>query len=303
MQNAPVKNKANPVLNAVKGAIIAIGAVLPGISGGALCVILGIYRQMMALLCHPVREMKKQWRFFLPVGGGFIVGALLASRVIGGFLEAAETAALFLFIGLIAGTLPSLLREARQQGASGGDYAALLIAMAAMLAWMIPVSLQGSASVPPSFAWWCVCGILWGLGIVVPGMSPSNIFLFLGLAEPMYQAIGSLDLGVVLPMGIFLVATVLGLSRGVDWCLRRRYSLFMHAVVGIVIASTLVILPPVKLLITPGYSFSTGGADLLTYAACFAVGLLGAWGLAKVRKPGEDSHSGSTPDGKPAQAP
>ena len=180
MENNPVKEKVNPVLGAVKGAIIAIGAVLPGISGGALCVILGIYKRIMALLCHPIREIKKQWKFFVPVGIGFVVGTLLSSKVIGGFMEAAETAALFLFIGLILGTLPSLFKEAGQQGASSGSYVALFIAAAAMLAWMIPMSLTGSATVAPSFGWWCACGVLWGLGIVVPGMSPSNIFFVPG---------------------------------------------------------------------------------------------------------------------------
>lgn len=284
MENNPVKEKVNPVLGAVKGAIIATGAVLPGISGGALCVILGIYKRIMALLCHPIREIKKQWKFFVPVGIGFVVGTLLSSKVIGGFMEAAETAALFLFIGLILGTLPSLFKEAGQQGASSGSYVALFIAAAAMLAWMIPMSLTGSATVAPSFGWWCACGVLWGLGIVVPGMSPSNIFLFLGLAGPMYNAIGNLDMSVILPMGACLVITVLALSKGVDYCLRRRYSVFMHAVLGIVIASTSVILPPVKLLITPGYTFATGFTDILIYIACFAVGTLCAWGLSKIQQ-------------------
>ena len=193
--------RQSPLLGILKGAVIAIGALLPGISGGALCVIMGIYKPMMALLADPIHQFKKQIGFFWPIAIGMLVGTLGISKLLGDFLERSETAAIFLFIGLIVGTLPSLLREARQQGVARGSTAALVIALLVMLAWMIPMSLGGQANVVPSLGWWCLCGVLWGLGIIVPGMSPSNIFFFLGLATPMYASIGALDLGVILPMG------------------------------------------------------------------------------------------------------
>ncbi|MBE5814254.1 MAG: DUF368 domain-containing protein [Clostridiales bacterium] len=272
------------LLGILKGALISIGALLPGISGGALCVILGIYKRIMALLCHPIQEIKKQWKFFIFIGIGFVIGVLLGAKVIDKFLEANEAAALFLFIGLIVGSMPGLFKEARQQGVKKGSYAALVIALVIMLAWMIPMSLMGNTNVQPSLLWWVICGVLWGLGIVVPGMSPSNIIFFFGLQAPMYAAIGNLDLSVILPMGLALLATVLGLSKGIDYCLKKQYSIFMHAVIGIVIASTIVILPPVKVLIEPGYTFATGLSDLMIYAACFLLGAVAAWALSRIQK-------------------
>ena len=113
MQDTP---RQSPLLGILKGAVIAIGALLPGISGGALCVIMGIYKPMMALLADPIHQFKKQIGFFWPIAVGMLVGTLGISKLLGDFLERSETAAIFLFIGLIVGTLPSLLREARQQG-------------------------------------------------------------------------------------------------------------------------------------------------------------------------------------------
>ena len=271
-------------LGILKGALISIGALLPGISGGALCVILGIYKRIMALLCHPFQEIKKQWKFFVFIGIGFVIGVLLGAKVIDKFLEANEAAALFLFIGLIVGSMPGLFKEARQQGVVKGSYAALVIALLVMLAWMIPMSMQGNTNVQPSLVWWIVCGVLWGLGIVVPGMSPSNIIFFFGLQAPMYAAIGNLDLSVILPMGLALLITVLGLSKGIDYCLKKQYSIFMHTVIGIVIASTIVILPPVKVLIEPGYTFATGFGDIVIYIVAFAAGAVAAWALSLIQK-------------------
>ena len=135
MQEPP---RQSPLLGILKGAVIAIGALLPGISGGALCVIMGIYKPMMALLADPIHQFKKQIGFFWPIAIGMLVGTLGISKLLGDFLERSETAAIFLFIGLIVGTLPSLLREARQQGVARGSTAALVIALLVMLAWMIP---------------------------------------------------------------------------------------------------------------------------------------------------------------------
>ncbi len=282
-ENAP-ETWTERLLGILKGALISIGALLPGISGGALCVILGIYKRIMALLCHPIQEIKKQWKFFIFIGIGFVLGVLLGSKVIGKFLEANEAAALFMFIGLIVGSMPGLFKEARQQGVKKGSYAALVIALVAMLAWMIPMSLKGNTNVQPSFLWWIICGVLWGLGIVVPGMSPSNIIFFFGLQAPMYAAIGNLDFSVILPMGLALLATVLALSKGIDYCLKKQYSIFMHAVIGIVIASTIVILPPVKTFIEPGYTYATGLSDWFIYGACFCAGVAAAWALSRIQK-------------------
>ena len=76
-------------------------------------------------------------------------------------MERSETAAIFLFIGLIVGTLPSLLREARQQGVARGSMAVLAIALVVMLSWMIPMSLGGEPTIL-NFGWWCLCGVLRG---------------------------------------------------------------------------------------------------------------------------------------------
>ncbi|MDD3336417.1 MAG: DUF368 domain-containing protein [Eubacteriales bacterium] len=279
------QKKESPLWGALKGAIIAMGAMLPGISGGALCVILGIYKPMMLLLSNPLKQIKKQFWFFLPIGIGFLVGALLIAKVLGSFLEAAETAAIFLFIGLILGTIPHLLKEAQAQGVAKGSYAGMIIACLVMLAWMIPMSLAGQSQITPTLGWWCLCGVLWGLGIIVPGMSPSNIFFFLGLATPMYAAIGNLDMSVVLPMGLCLLVSVIALSNGVQYCLKRWYSIFMHGVIGVVLASTLMILPPVKALLTPGYSYATGLTDWLIYLGCLIVGGVCAWAIGNIDKP------------------
>ena len=60
----------NHILRLVQGVIIGAGAILPGISGGVLAVIFGIYRPMMEALTHPKQALRRYWRMLLPVGIG-----------------------------------------------------------------------------------------------------------------------------------------------------------------------------------------------------------------------------------------
>jgi len=195
------------------------------------------------------------------VGVGMVVGILGIAKLLGVLLDKYETEGLFLFVGLILGTLPGLLKEARQKGVGKGSWIAMFGMMALMLAWMIPMTMGGQAAIVPNFFWWCVCGVLWGMGIIIPGMSPSNIFLFLGLAEPMYAAIGRLDMSVIIPMGVFLVLGIVALSKSINFCLNKHYSVFMHAIVGVVLASTVIIIPPVKMALDPSYTFAMGAGN------------------------------------------
>ena len=99
-------NVPHILLLVVSGILIGGGAILPGISGGVLCVVFGIYQPMMELLAHPKSALPKYWRTLLPVGIGWIIGFFGFARVIEWVFGANETIGTWLFIGLILGTMP-----------------------------------------------------------------------------------------------------------------------------------------------------------------------------------------------------
>ena len=113
MKNSRIKNG---IMRIVQGIIIGAGAILPGISGGVLAVVFGIYRPAMELLTHPRRALQRYWRMLLAVGIGWAIGFLGGGSVILALFHQSETVATCLFIGLILGTLPDLWREAGTQG-------------------------------------------------------------------------------------------------------------------------------------------------------------------------------------------
>lgn len=95
----------------------------------------------------------------------------------------------------------------------------------------------------PNFWWYNFCGVLWGMGIVIPGMTSSSVMMALDLYHPMLQGLARLDILVLSASLPGLVLSVLLLARLVTWFFRRHYAVAFHGILGIVVASTLVIVP------------------------------------------------------------
>ena len=95
--------RQNCILCVLQGVLIGAGAILPGVSGGVLAVIFGIYRPAMELLTHPKRALARYWRMLLAVAVGWVIGFLGGGGAILVLFHQSETVATCLFIGLILG--------------------------------------------------------------------------------------------------------------------------------------------------------------------------------------------------------
>jgi len=106
---------------------------------------------------------------------------------------------------------------------------------------------------------------------VVPGMSPSNFLIYLGLYQPMASGISHLDFGVIIPLAIGGLVSVLALAKLVSWLFKKSYTFMYHFILGIVVGSTLAIIP--------------GGVSGWTIVVCtllFVFGAACSYGLAKL---------------------
>lgn len=125
----------------LQGMLIGLGAVLPGISGGVLCVIFGIYRPVMELLSNPRKYFFTHIRKLLPVILGGAVGFLGVANILSFFLEKYPDPSVCLFVGLIAGMLPSLMREAGKEGRTNGSWISMVAAAVVILAILTTLNL------------------------------------------------------------------------------------------------------------------------------------------------------------------
>jgi len=230
----------------IQGALIGGGAILPGISGGVLSVVFGVYQPMMHTLSEPKSGFRQYWRLFLPILIGWLLGFWAFALAIDVLFAKSELIATWLFIGLILGTFPSLIKEGRKNGRNKkAELWPFLISFSVMLAFLLFLRVSFTITVDPSGWWFFLCGVLWGLSLIVPGMTSSSILMNIGLFEPMVSGVRGMDMGVILPMIAGIVTVALLLARVVDWCFRRHYIAAFHAIIGVVLASTLSIIPTV----------------------------------------------------------
>ena len=229
----------------IKGIVIALGFILPGISGGVLAAILGIYERMIGFLAHPFKDFKENVLYFIPVAIGMLLGIGLFSYPIEYLLENYQVFVLWSFAGAIIGTIPSLLKEStRESDRDKIDLAwfwtTFIISGIGLYALNFVVGILA-----PSFFNFILAGSLLALGVLVPGLSPSNLFLILGLYAPMLTGFKTFDLfGTFLPIGIGAGATLIIFSKLMDYALNNYHSRVYHFIIGIVLSSTILILIP-----------------------------------------------------------
>ncbi len=235
----------------LEGMLVGVGAILPGISGGSLLVVFGMYLPILEVIAHPRQKLSVYWRMLLTfvVGGG--VGFVGLSRAVGALMSLNEDLVVCVFIGFIVGTLPELWREAGKEGRGRFSYLQAAGGFLVMLGLLLLFENLTAIRVEESFLWFLLCGVLWGLSFIVPGLSSSTLIMFLGLYGAMSEGIGSLSLPVVLPLGLGALACILLLARPMSAAFHRRYAPLSHIIFGAVIATTVMIFPFTRATDTP----------------------------------------------------
>lgn len=260
------------IIRFVKGILVGIGAITPGLSGGVLMVVFGIYEPLVRWLADIRKKFLPNLRFFLPVGIGGVIGVVAFSAVIDYAFTHFAAQFTWLFIGFITGTIPSLLKTAGEQSRKKWHWLLLGVFAVEIYLFMTWMESIRSVTMTPSFWGWLLSGALTGFGLVVPGMSPSNFLLYLGLYQPMANGIKNLELGVILPLILGVVLVIFIFARLVSWLFRKHHALMYHIIIGIVIGSTAAIIP----------SGVSGFGVIAACALLFLAGASASFALAKL---------------------
>ena len=273
-----MKAKLNRIIQGLlwilEGIIVGFGAIMPGISGGTLCVAFGMYKPLIDVLSEPRINVRKYWKMLgLFVLGG-VVGFIGLSGLAGWLMGKDSAAVTCAFIGLILGTVPELWEDAGEKGRGSTSYIALVIGFVVMLGVLTFLKNQNAMTMTPGILSYLFCGVLWGISFIVPGLSSSTLLLFFGLYQPMLDGIARLNPAVILPIAVGAGLSVLLLTKGVNAAFKRFHSVISHAILGIVVATTIMIFP----------NFGVDTQSMLIYIACIIGGACLSFALGKVCK-------------------
>ncbi|BDD40365.1 DUF368 domain-containing protein [Streptococcus ruminantium] len=259
----------------MKGMIIALGFILPGVSGGVLAAILGIYERLISFLANIRKDFKENFLYFVPVGIGGVLGIALFSFPVEFLLQHFQVPTLWAFAGAIVGTIPSLLKESITKSKRDTIDWMWLIGTFIVSGLLLYNLSDLVGTLPANFASFVLAGALIALGVLVPGLSPSNLLLILGIYTPMLSGFKSLDLiGTFLPIAIGGGLAMIAFSKAMDYALKVYHSRVYHFIIGIVSSSTLLILIP---QVGNKESISYVGTDFGVWMISLVLFVLGAW--------------------------
>lgn len=226
--------------NTLKGTIIGIGAITPGISGGVLAAILGIYEPIMEALAGYFKNIKKNTRFLLPYVLGGAMGFLLFSGVISFFMLHAETQVLFLFAGLVIGGFPALIAESNNEGFK---YRYLIFFA---LSYLLMTASAQIFTVPieNGFLKYFVGGTVYSVGSIIPGISASFMLINMGIYHDILSSISHPS--VFIPFFSGFIITTVTLIKAVNFLFKKFHGYAYYTVMGLLAASIVTALPPLS---------------------------------------------------------
>jgi putative membrane protein len=221
------------MLNFLKGIIVGIGGVAPGLSGSVLLIIFGLYQQTLDALGTILTNFKKNIKFLLPIITGMFCGVLLFSKVVDFFLYTYEMPTRFCFLGLILGTIPLFYKELKKEGFSNKYYVVVLasIVLGTLMFTLNPNLFPQIAY--PNFIQSIILGIAVVATAIIPGLDPAVVLSTLGYYEAYVKALANVDLMILGPMLIGLVIGGIGISSIMSTLFKKHYTFTFSIVFGL----------------------------------------------------------------------
>ena len=300
----------NFVIDILKGMVMGIANVIPGVSGGTMAVAMGIYDRLITALTHIFKEFKKSFASVLPIGIGMVLGIVGLSMVIEWMFGVIPVPTNLLFIGLILGGVPAIWQRVKGNKVTAGHIIGFLLFFALVIGLsfiqastekekeMIKAEETAESAfsvetgVVPAIKYTCA-GVVASATMVIPGVSGSMMMMVMGLYEDiiasisnLVKALPSLDMdmigmccGLLIPFGIGAVVGIFAIAKLIEMLLEKHSVITFWCILGLIIGSPIAII-----VVNSGLFAAISAVSIITGIVALAVGFSIAFFLGKERK-------------------
>lgn len=275
------------IKNILKGIVIGVANIIPGVSGGTMAVSMGIYDKLIHALTHIKSEFKKSMSLIIPILIGAAIALVGLSFMISLMFEKYPIPTNLLFIGLIIGGLPAMAKKVKGNKVKISHMISAL-AFFAMVVVMAMLGEGDGAAADLSFSAINVVK-LFGVGViasatmVIPGVSGSMMLMLLGYYYPIIdnikafiEALVHFDVdaliygcGIFIPMGLGIVIGIVVIAKIIEWVFTKYSMIAYWAIIGLIIAS------PIAIILLSNFTYSnlwlTIAASVVAFGAGFFV--------------------------------
>lgn len=278
-------------MDILKGMVIGIANIIPGVSGGTMMVSMGIYDQLIESITHLFSDWKKSLRFLIPIFIGIALSLALLSKLFEFLLVHYPIATNLGFCGLIIGSLPAIFAQVKNKGFNASMAVSFLVFFVFIIATAF-FSEESGTSVTlrldlPGVLMLFVVGVISAATMVIPGVSGSMVLMLMGYYTPIISlvsdAVDSLIhfnmpqllhcIGLGVPFALGMAVGIFAIAKLIEWVMHRWKTQTYWAIIGLITAS------PIAILIKTNWaSFSI--VQLLAGIAALIAGAAAAKALA-----------------------
>lgn len=271
----------------LKGMLIGIANIIPGVSGGTMAVSMGIYDKLIHCISHPFKDFKNNVRFLLPIVLGMGIAIIASAFGIAYLFDTFPLQTNLLFIGLIMGSLPAIYGNVKASAIRLGHILSLLLFFGVVVGIaLLNGSGSGYVQLEPTVSGMCLLflvGVIASATMVIPGVSGSMILLLLGYYNPILDTIQAFFVAllawdftalistmlVLVPFGIGVLVGIVAIAKIIE-VVFERYPLYAYwGIIGLLFGS------PIAILLVGTFSEITV-SSILTGLIALGCGLLAA---------------------------
>lgn len=236
----------------IKGIVLGVAFVIPGVSGGTLAVLMGIYEELIEAASNfykSIADFKKYIMYLLPIGLGVVFSVAVFAKLIKFGLDKAPIITILIFLGMIIGGIPALVRNVKGTKINLKDMTLMLVGLIIVISMLIfhksntnvvltNMSITGYITL-------FLVGAIAAVTMVVPGISGSFTLMLIGYYEPILNLVNDItsfkNLGPnLILIFIFMLGVFIGIifiSKIIEWCLKHYKRETYYAIIGFVLSS------------------------------------------------------------------
>lgn len=243
----------------LKGMVIGVANIIPGVSGGTMAVAMGIYDKIIHAATHLFSEFKKSMKVLLPILIGAVIAIVVVARVIEFAFDKAPIQTNLFFIGLILGSLPMMTQQVKGKKIQISHIISFVLFFAVVIAFacmgegeekaaVLTISLIGALKL---FG----VGVIAAATMVIPGISGSMMLMLMGYYNPVLKTINSFvsnladgnitglvhDCGILVPFGIGVVVGIFAIAKVIEKIFEKFPMQAYWAIIGLIVASPIAI--------------------------------------------------------------
>lgn len=234
--------------NFLKGVVISISQIVPGVSGGTIAMILGIYDKLLHAVNNIIKDFKNQYKILMQVGIGAVVGIFLFSNVVKILFDNFPIPVGYLFIGVILGGAPLMFRKATVKGFKRSSFLYLVAGIIIVLMMGTPNN-DASAIITSlsigNFLWLFIGGVVVAIALILPGISGSFMLYVLGLYNTVITAVVQMNIPVLIPIAIGGIVGTLATAKIIEMLLLKYPQQTYILIFGFILGSVFSVFPGV----------------------------------------------------------